>query len=169
MIKKTIILTCLVCLVSCYRYSEQTTPTLSGEYIIDRITVTETESIGSPNDSIYNPGDLFIDKTSRMPLDIILVGSTRWHFDYSCVSFNPNHTNTGQVVWSEKYFYDLTPGFTQFDFGYVEFNLNGYVIVFKILEDGLESLTFRTTGQWNDNNYSLSEKFVTIQLTRVGP
>ena len=106
--KKIFYLLISISLVSCYKYAEQTTPTLSGEYIIDKITLTETESTGNPKDSVYYPGDVFIDPTSLFPLDSISIGVTRWHFDYMQVAFCPTPTPWGTFEWSEKYFYDLS-------------------------------------------------------------
>ena len=154
---------------SCYKYAEQTTPTLSGEYVIDKITLVQNETMSDPSDSIYFPGDVFIDTTSLFPLDSISVGVTRWHFDLMVVAFCPSPTPWGTYQWSEKYFYDLIPGWTIYDYGYVQLKLDGRVLTLKILEDGLESLTFRTTGQWYNDENELSEKTITLQLTRIGP
>jgi len=156
-------------LVSCYKYAEQTTPTLSGEYIIDKITLTQNESMGNPIDTVYYPGDVLIDSTSLFPLDLVEVGSTRWHFDYMQVAFSPTPTQWGTYEWSEKYFYDLIPGWTIYYYGYVQLKLNGRVLTLKIIEDGIESLTFRTTGQWYNDEDELSSKTLTLQLTRIGP
>jgi len=57
----------------------------------------------------------------------------------------------------------------------MEFNLNnlslshnGSVRTFKILDDGLESLTLQTTGLWPQSS-SGPNQIVTLQLTRDGP
>ena len=167
--KKILFVFISIMFVSCYKYAEQTTPTLSGEYIIDKVTLTQTESTGNPMDSVYYPGEVYLDTTSLFPLDSISIGVTRWHFDYMQVAFCPTPTPWGTFEWSEKYFYDLIPGWTIYDYGHVQLKLNGRVLTLKILEDGTESLTFRTTGQWYNDDYDLSEKTITLQLTRVGP
>ena len=167
--KNTLILLFIVSLTSCYQYAEQTTPTLSGEYVIDKITVLNNESFGSPNDSIYLPGDIYSDTLSDFPTDFIEVGFSRWHFDYSAVCFSPSPTPWGEYEWSEKYFYDLIPSWSIHDPGYVEFNIPGRRVLFKIIDDGLESLTLRTTGQWYYDETELSEKSITLELTRIGP
>ena len=56
-----------------------------------------------------------------------------------------------------------------YDYGYVQLKLNGRVLTLKIIEDGIESLTFRTTGQWYNDEDELSSKTLTLQLTRIGP
>lgn len=167
--KKIIYFLFPILFVSCYKYAEQTTPTLSGEYILDKVTVTQTESTNNMSDSIYYPGDLYIDTMSIFPMNTISVGFTRWHFDYSSVSFCQSPNEFGEITWSEKYFYDLIPGWTIYDYGHVQLKIDGRVITFKILEDGLESLTFRSTGQWFNEDSNLSNKSITIQLTRIGP
>ena len=167
--KNTLILLFIVSLTSCYQYAEQTTPTLSGEYVIDKITVLNNENMGSPNDSIYLPGDIYLDSTSNFPLDSIALGVTRWHFDYSAVAFSPSPTPWGQYIWSEKYFYNHIPSWSIYDPGYVEFNLPGRRIVFKIIDDSLESLTLRSTGQWYSTDTDFGEKSVTLEMTRIGP
>jgi len=167
--KNILILLFVLSLTSCYQYAEQTTPTLSGEYVIDKITVLNNESLGSPNDSIYLPGDVYLDTTSNFPMDSIELGVTRWHFDYSAVAFCPSPTPWGQYIWSEKYFYDLMSSWSIYDPGYVEIKIPGRRIIFKIIDDGLESLTFRTTGQWYYDDSNLTEKTVTLEMTRIGP
>lgn len=167
--KKIIYLLIPLLFASCYKYAEQTTPTLSGEYIIDRITVTENETTSNPKDSVYLPGDIYLDPNSYFPLDSVYLGITRWHFDYMEVAFCPVPNQWGSFDWQKKCFYDLIPGSTIYDFGYVQLKLNGTVLTFHILSDGTESLLFRTTGQWTNDGFNLTEKTLTIQFTRIGP
>jgi len=55
-----------------------------------------------------------------------------------------------------------------YDLGYIQLNINSSSRTFKILSDGLESLTLRTTGLWPSGS-SGSDESVTLYLTRVGP
>jgi hypothetical protein len=155
-------------LVSCYRYEEPTLVSLSGEYIVDKIVVNVTEGPNTGLDTTYLPGDVFINENDTFPLNQIDVGYTKWHFDYSVVSFLPYVNPAGQVEWSEQYFYSLIPSYTQYDLGYVDINMMKRRLVLKIVDDSAESLTFRTTGQWLFFNV-WEESSITLQLTRVGP
>jgi hypothetical protein len=49
----------------------------------------------------------------------------------------------------------------------IEFD-NGTKRVFKIVEDGLESITLRTTGQWVSGSAGEATT-MTIYLTKIGP
>jgi hypothetical protein len=86
--------------VSCYRYEQPTLVSLSGEYIIDKITVNITEGPNTGMDTTYLPGDVFISETDSFPINKIEVGFTKWHFDYSVVSFDPYVNPVGQLEWS---------------------------------------------------------------------
>ena len=84
------VLVLLLTLVSCEVYDQPKTLSLSGEYIIDRITRTSTENTsGTQQLVVYQPGDTFISNTESFPMDRIIVGATRWHLDYSVISFSP--------------------------------------------------------------------------------
>jgi hypothetical protein len=52
--------------------------------------------------------------------------------------------------------------------GHIKFQVNGSVRIFKIISDGIESLTLRTTGLWPYANIGPNQ-LVTLQLTRIGP
>jgi hypothetical protein len=102
-------------------------------------------------------------------MDMIVVGATRWHFDYSVISFSPVGLNNGQVLWQYQYFYHIYNDWYYTDLGYIEFELNnGTKRMFKIVNDSMESLTLRTTGQWPDGPYGPNTN-ITLHLTRVGP
>jgi hypothetical protein len=162
----TFFISCI--LISCYRYEESTLVSLSGEYIIDKIVVNINEGPNSGNDTTYLPGDIFINENDTFPLETINVGQTKWHFDYSVVSFLPYVNQAGQTEWSEQFFYSLIPSYTQYDLGYVDINLLSRRLVLKIVDDSAESLTFRTTGQWVFPNL-WEESSMTLHMTRVGP
>jgi len=154
--------------VSCYRYEQPTLVSLSGEYIIDKITVNITEGPNTGMDTTYLPGDVFISETDSFPINNIEVGFTKWHFDYSVVSFDPHVNPAGQLEWSEQYFYSLVPSYTQYELGYVDINMIDRKLILKIIDDTAESITFRTTGRWVFLNV-WEESSVTLHLTRVGP
>ena len=154
--------------ISCVKYEEPSLLSLSGEYIIDKIVVNTNEGPNSASDTIYLPGDIFINENDTFPLNYIEVGQTKWHFDYSVVSFLPYVNASGQLEWSEQFFYGLIPAYNQYDLGYIDINLMERRLVLKVVDDSAESLTFRTTGQWIFPNL-WEESSMTIHMTRVGP
>jgi len=154
-------------LSSCVRYEEPTLVSLPGEYIVDKITITPIDG-EELIDSIYLPGTTFLNPNEDIPLDSIDVGFKKWHFDYSVVSFNKEINGWGQSEWTQQYFYSLIPSWTVYDLGYIDINLNGKRLIFKIIDDSAESLTLRTTGRWTFIN-SWEEKSITLHLTRTGP
>jgi len=154
--------------MSCVKYEEPTLVSLSGEYIIDKIVVNITEGPNSGNDTIYLPGDVFINENDTFPLNYIEVGQTKWHFDYSVVSFAPYVNQAGQTEWSEQFFYSLVPAYNQYDLGYIDINLMDRKLILKVVDDSAESLTFRTTGQWIFPHI-WEQSSMTLHLTRIGP
>lgn len=167
--KKISLLLLLFVISSCELYEQPTLHSLSGEYVVDRITKHSTENSTSTNESIFNPGDVYINPDDSFPMDSINVGFTRWHFDYSVISFLPHQPqNDGQTVWQRQYWYDIINHTSTHDLGYLKFQVNGSVRIFKILDDRAESITFRTTGLWPYANLGPNQS-VTIHLTRVGP
>lgn len=157
-----------ILIISCYRYEQPPLVSLSGEYIIDKITVNVTEGPNTGMDSVYLPGDVFINEADSFPLNKINIGFTKWHFDYIVVSFSPYTNDVGQLVWSEQYFYSLVPSYTQFEMGYVDINMVNRKLILKIIDDTAESITFRTTGRWVFLNV-WEESSITLHLTRIGP
>ncbi len=157
----------LLGLSSCVKYEEPTLVSLPGEYIVDKITITPIDG-EELIDSIYLPGTTFLNPNEDIPLDSIDVGFKKWHFDYSVVSFNKEINGWGQSEWTQQYFYNLIPSWTVYDLGYIDINLNGKRLIFKIIDDSAESLTLRTTGRWTFIN-SWEEKSITLHLTRTGP
>jgi hypothetical protein len=167
--KVTFLIVLSVLITSCIKYEEKTYPTLDGEYIIDKVTITATDQSITNIDSTYQPGTMFVNPNENHPMDTIKVGFTEWAFDASQIYMSPYTNQTGTKVWSEKYFYEVHQyGITSNDKGYIQFYINGTKRIFKIIDDGLESLTLRTTGQWpiGNNGPDIS---ITLQLTRVGP
>lgn len=159
-----------IVLSSCQKYEQPSLITLSGEYIVDKITYSKVEYTNSPNEIVYNPGYTYINPMGSFPLDTINVGFTRWHFDYSVISFAPYVKPSGQMVWTKQYFYTIINHHSNYDLGYVDINMdNGSRRILKIVDDGIENIVLRTSGQWNINGRPSSNESITIYLTRVGP
>lgn len=156
-----------VILQSCQVYEQPKMLSLSGEYRIDKITYEKIDNASSADYQVFYPGTTFINPTERFPMDTIYVGFTTWAMDYAQIYMLPIRTNSGKTVWQKKYFYSVLNQTTK-DFGYLSFDGDGSRRIFKIIDDGLESLTLRSTGHWGyaqlGPNVSL-----TLYLTRVGP
>jgi len=159
---------CAMFLTSCLKYSEPTLLSLSGEYVVDRITYSKVENSTSHGDSTYLPGTTYINPNDVFPMDSVSVGFTKWHLDYSVISFCPTTLLSGQVIWGKQYFYKTIGNHTIYDLGYIQFDVNSSSRTFKIISDDVESLTLRTTGLWSSGG-SGPEESVTIHLTRIGP
>ena len=155
-------------LTSCEKYSEPTSLSLSGEYVIDRITYSKIEGSTSPGDTTYEPGTVYVNPNDVFPMDTINVGYTEWHFDYSVISFCPTPLPSGGAIWGKQYFYQVVGHHNIYDLGYIQFDINSSTRTFKIISDGDESLTLRTSGLWPGGSSSADES-VTLYLTRVGP
>jgi hypothetical protein len=165
---KKFVLILLFVIASCEVYQEPKMLSLSGEYIVDRITINSTENSTNSNGLTYNPGDVYINPDDIFPMDNIKVGFTRWHLDYSIISFFPYQNQNGRTIWQRQYYYDIVNHNSIYDLGYLKFQVNGSVRIFKILDDADESLTLRTTGLWPYSNIGPNQ-LVTIHLTRIGP
>jgi hypothetical protein len=158
----------LLVISSCEVYQEPKLLSLSGEYVVDKITKHSTDNSTSSNDIIYVPGDIYINPEDIFPTDSINVGFTRWHLDYSIISFFPYQNQNGQTIWQRQYYYDIVNHNSIYDLGYLKFQSNGSVRIFKILDDAAESITLRTSGLWPYSNIGPNQS-VTIHLTRIGP
>jgi hypothetical protein len=101
-------------------------------------------------------------------MDSIYVGFTKWHLDYSVISFSPIPLPSGQVHWSQQYFYNVVGHYTVYDLGYIQFDCGNGERTLKIISDGAENLVLRTTGLWVGGS-SGNNQNVTIYLTRIGP
>lgn len=165
---KKIALLLFFAITSCEVYQEPKMLSLSGEYIVDRITINSTENSTKSNGLTYNPGDVYINPDDIFPMDNIKVGFTRWHLDYSIISFFPYQNQSGRTIWQRQYYYDIVNHNSIYDLGYLKFQVNGSIRIFKILDDADESLTLRTTGLWPYSNIGPNQ-LVTIYLTRIGP
>jgi hypothetical protein len=166
--KLLLLLLVFLTLISCERYQEPSSLSLSGEYVIDKITMLNTENTTSTNGTIFDMGTHYVNPYDVLPMDDIWVGFSRWHLDYSVISFYPVTDTNGTTHWQRQYFYSVIRNYNVYDLGYIQFYVNGSVRTFKILDDGLESLTLQTTGLWPYANEGPNQ-IVTLHLTRVGP
>jgi hypothetical protein len=155
-------------LFSCEKYEEPTLLSLSGEYVIDKITYSKIDNTVSVDDTVYLPGTVYQNPLETFPMNNINVGFTKWHLDYSVISMNPLPTNTGQFLWTKQYFYSVINHYSNYDLGYIDFNCEGKRRVFKIIDDQAESITLRTTGLWGYAQLG-PDISVTLHLTRIGP
>jgi hypothetical protein len=167
-ILRIVLLFSLFSLVACYRYEQPPSLSLSGEYRIDRITYEKVDNSASQDIMVFLPGDLYINRNDTYPLDTVQVGFTRWHLDYSTIRFEANNQPDGSVEWGEPYFYSVQGQYSPDDLGYISFNINGTRRVWKIIDDQVESITFRTSGLWANRSNGPNEQ-ITIHLTRTGP
>lgn len=152
--------------ISCEKYEQPTTLTLSGTYTISKVVAKDNND----NLTIFLPSDTFINNVGNIndtiwrPLnrrDTIFVGETKWSFDYSKI-YMKNVNN----IWQKQYYY-FTYWQTNYDYGYIEFNTENGMQVFKILDDGIESLTLQVSNEWNNGNTNY--QILTLHLTRIGP
>ena len=155
-------------LTSCIKYEQPKLLSLSGEYRIDKVTYEEIDNTSSSNNMVYYPGDLYVNPNEKFPMDSIYVGFTRIHMDYAMMRFGPINNSDGSVNWTKEYYYYVHGQTTQYDLGYIKVDIDGSTRIFKVVDDGLESLVLRTTGTWASGNAG-SDVSVTLVLTRVGP
>ena len=80
-------------ITSCLKYSEPKSLSLSGEYVIDKITYQETDGEPSPQDSTYLTGSVYNDNTEIPVLSSIIVGETKLHMDYSIIRLTHSKIN----------------------------------------------------------------------------
>lgn len=156
----------LVIMTSCVKYAQPPLLSLSGEYRIDKITYENRDN--SSLNQVFYPGDLYVNESETKPIDSISVGFTRLALDYSIIYFNPVDLPSGGTTWSKKYTYYTHGQRSVYDYGYIVFNYDGTRRVWKILDDGVESLAIRTSGSY-DFGSNTSGETTTMFLTRVGP
>ena len=80
------------------------------------------------------------------------------------ISFYPISNGSGGTRWQRQYFYQVINHNSIYDLGYIKFQINGSVRIFKILSDEAESLTLRTTGLWPYSNVGPNQ-LVTLVAT----
>jgi hypothetical protein len=154
-------------LKSCVKYAQPKLLSLSGEYVIDKITYNNHNN--SSLDMVILPGNTYYNLSETSPLDSISVGFTRIALDYSTIYFHPTFDQFNQTMsWGKKFPYRVHGQRTVYDLGYIVFNYDGTRRVWKILDDQLESLVIRTSGSYDIGNNNQGETTV-FYLTRVGP
>jgi hypothetical protein len=170
--KKITLFLLFLTLTSCFiedPFREPDRLSLSGEYVIDRITYSNIENSVNYGHTILQPGSVYSNPNENLPMNYIEVGFTRWHLDYSVISFNPTTLPSGQVMWGDQFFYRVINYYSIYDLGYIDITMDGGGRrLFKIIDDGMESLTLRTTGRWIGSSYNPNES-ITLHLTRIGP
>jgi hypothetical protein len=158
-------------LSSCVKYTQPKLLSLSGEYRIDKVTEEETDNSGNPKYTIYDnpdPDSSYINSSEVDVLDTIQLFYTSIHLDYSMIRFKPIANVDGSKTWTKEYYYYVHGPYSIYDLGYLEFDCDGTNRRWKILDDGLESLVVRTTGQWEFGNAG-PHVSITYHMTRVGP
>ena len=152
---------------SCLKYSEPKLLSLSGEYRIDKITYENFDN--SSYNQVFYPGDLYVNPSETKPLDSIAVGFTKLALDYGTIYFNPiDNQMSGSTTWTKQYPYVVHGQNSIYDLGYIIFDYDGTRRVWKIIDDGVESLVIRTSGSYDYGSNSSGET-TTMFLTRVGP
>jgi hypothetical protein len=154
-------------LSSCVKYAQPKLLSLSGEYRIDKITYEKTDNTDTLEFETYLDG-MYINNSEVDVLDTIVIGATALHMDYSMIRFKPVGNQDGSKTWTKEYYYYVHGPYTVYDLGYMEFDCDGTNRRWKILDDGLESLVVRTTGQWSSGNAG-PHVSLTYYMTRVGP
>jgi hypothetical protein len=162
--KKLILLFLLSIVYGCYViYEEPPYINLSGEYVIDRVVITNSNN-STLNSIVSLPGETLSSMDETFPMNLIKVGVTRWSFDYSMVRFDPP---------IHQYFYTIVNPMSVYGNGIIDV---GYDIDFThrlnrkfyIVNKNYQSLTLRTTGSWI-NGVGGPNQTVVLYLTRVGP
>ena len=153
-------------LTSCIQYAQPKLLSLSGEYVIDKIVYEDRDNDSST--TVFYPGDLYVNPSETKPLDSIKVGITKLALDYSMIYFDPTDTPSGTTTWGKKYTYIVHGNRSLYELGYIVFDYDGTRRVWKIIDDGVESLVIRTSGSYDYGSNSSGEQTV-MYLTRVGP
>ena len=154
-------------LSSCFKYSQPKLLSLSGEYRIDKITYEKTDNTDTLQFDVILDG-MYVNPSEIDVLDTIIIGLTSLHMDYSVIRFKPIANQDGSKTWTKEYFYYVHGPYSVYDLGYLEFDCDGTNRRWKIIDDGLESLVVRTTGQWTFGNAG-PHVSLTYYMTRVGP
>jgi hypothetical protein len=153
---------------SCVKYTQPKLLSLSGEYRFDKITYEKVDNTDESEITVYYPGDLYVNHSEIDVMDTIEVGFTSLHMDYSMIRFKPNLNQDGSKTWTREYYYYVNGPYSVYDLGYIDIQCDGTKRIWKIIDDGLESLVVRTSGQWISGSAG-SEISLTYYLTRVGP
>lgn len=162
-------------LFACTKYSQPSEPKLSGEWQIDLIEYFRIEDGDTIDNLIYLPGDLYTNPNDNSPLDSMAPGFTRFHMDYSMISFQPKLIYGGRTIWSEQYFYHVTE-VSHICPGFIKFKYNDIKQIWKVKQSGYTNLILELKGQWDPQSYgyydfqtSATYDAVNIRCTRLGP
>jgi hypothetical protein len=164
--KNTIYIFLLFVVTSCVKYGEPKSLSLSGEYVIDKIVYDNRNDDNL--DRVFYPGDNYVNPSETKPLDTISVGLTRLALDYSVIYFDPVDLPSGSTTWNKMFTYYVQGHNNLYDLGYIVFDYDGTRRVWKIIDDGVESLVIKTSGSY-DYGANSSGEITTMYLTRVGP
>jgi hypothetical protein len=157
----------LISLSSCIKYTQPKLLSLSGEYRIDKITYEKIDNTDTSDYMVFYPGDMYVNQNEQNPFDTIYVGFTKMAFDYQMFFYNPTLTPSGSTHWANKCGYSVRNQTNNY-LGNLIIDINGTRRVFNIIDDGLETLVLRSSGQWSYGSSGPDES-ITIFMTRVGP
>lgn len=176
--KLSFLILSMLLFTGCEKYVSGTFLTLSGKYLITRLTIKSVDQ-NVTGDSVYRSGDIFIDNSpaTPKPFDSISVGRTFLHFDNIVVNLRYVGVDpTGTDMWDSRYqtFYKIL-GNNQWQEGYLQFTYTDpiktrstHTCTFQITEDNLESLELVSSGKWPSYKFG-EKKIMILNLTRVGP
>ena len=175
--KNIVLIFILVFLTGCEKYVSGTHLTLSGKYVIARISLLSVDQ-NTTRDTVYRSGDIYKSNnpSSPKPFDTIRVGNTFFHFDYSVINLMYLGVIDDSDVWDNSYQTSYTiRGNNQWQEGYLQFRYDDtlktktkHTMTFQITEDKFESLELTSSGQWSHGNMG-EKRIMILNLTRVGP
>ena len=154
-------------LASCQKYTQPKLLSLSGEYRIDKVTYEQTDNTDTSAYMVFYPGDMYVNPNDLDPFDTIRVGFSKVAFDYQLFFYNPTLNQDGSTTWGNDCSYSVKHESNSY-LGTLVLHINGSAKVFQIIEDGLEVIVLRSTGQWTFGS-SGPNSSITLFLTRVGP
>ena len=167
---------------SCEKFTTEISDlTLSGKYVVSKISVIQTSQATSP-DTTYLSGSVLINRFLPKPFDSIKVDNFYIHFDYSTVRMVwYNRISNGQrdrweygespyeiMYWRVPYSFD-SYNFGKIQFDYRPSNRSSYVrITFQVDSDLLESLQLSGLEYAPYGKDGPHYRLI-LSLTRVGP
>jgi len=176
--KKLLLLVIVVLLTGCEKYVSGTHLTLSGKYLITRISMVSVDQ-NTTRDTVYYSGDVYKSQNTLTPkpFDTIRVGNTFIHLDEMLINLRYIGSDTfGRDMWDKRYEsgYRIW-GNNQWQEGYIQFTYHDAIktnsnptMTFQITEDKLESLEFTSSGHWPYGRLG-EKKIMILKLIRVGP
>ena len=176
--KKISLILLLVFLTGCERYVSGIHLSLSGRYLITRVSLLSVDQ-NTSKDTVYRSGDIYRSNNplTPKPFDTIRVGRTFIHFDEMLVNLRYIGVDTyGRDMWDKRYEsgYRII-GNNQWQEGYLQFTYHDAAktnsnptMTFQITEDKLESLELTSSGYWPYGRAG-EKKLMILKLIRVGP